>query len=118
MSLISCGGNKSSNVASHAGENIIVYISKGNKQCSHDGLSADGSVRVLVNAGVDVIETFCGAITGLAFAAVCGGGTGDIIAHKIRKVNLSSAKELGYEDVETLVDVKNMVGYEIHKCES
>lgn len=115
LSLIGCGGDKNSNVTPE--ENIIVYISKGNTQCNDDGLSADDSSQVLVNAGIDVIETFCGVTTGLSVAAVCGGVTGDILAHEIREVNLSRAKELGYKAIETLVDAEKMIGYKINKCE-
>lgn len=113
--LIGCGGDKSSNVISD--ENIIVYVSKGKTQCNDDGLSPDESTLVLVGAGIDVIGTFCGMTTGFAFPAVCGGATSDIIAHEIREVNLPSAIELGYDNIETLIDVENLTGYEISDCE-
>jgi hypothetical protein len=112
--MIGCGSNNSSDTSRKEG--IIVYISKGNTQCNDDGISPDQSTMTLVGAGIDVMDTFCGAITGLSFPAVCGGGTGEIIAHEIHEVNLANVNELGYEYIETLVDVDNMVSYEIGEC--
>ena len=97
-------------------ENIIVYISKGSTQCNNDGLSEEASTQSLVDVGIDVLETYCGRTTELDFPTVCGAGTGEIIAHEIREVNLESAIEEGYQDIESLIDEENMLSYEINEC--
>jgi hypothetical protein len=119
--LIGCSDKSSSNDPAlspeESEENIIIYISKGNTQCNNDGLSPEESIQQLIYAGIDVLDTYCGATTGLSFPAVCGGGTADIIAHEIREFNLSDANDIGYENVETVVDIENMLSYEISECE-
>jgi hypothetical protein len=71
----------------------------------------------LENAGIDVLNTYSGATTCLSFPAVCGGATGDIITHEIRKANLSNANKIGYENIAILVARENMLGHEINDCE-
>jgi hypothetical protein len=119
--LIGCSDKSSSNDPALSPEesegNIIIYISKGNTQCNNDGLSLEESIQQLRYVGIDVLDTYCGATTGLIFPAVCGGGTADIIAHEIRAFNLSDANDIGYENVETVVDIENMLSYEISECE-
>ena len=119
--LIGCSDGNSSNDPAFSPEepeeNIIIYISKGNTQCNNDGLSPEESIQQLADVGIDVLNTSCGATTGLSFPAVCGGGTADIIAHEIREVNFSDANEIGYENVETVVDIENMLSHEISECE-
>lgn len=97
-------------------QNIVVYIDKANTQCNMDGLGIKQSEQTLIDAGVDVIKTMCGYKTGLAYPAVCGGNTSDIIAHKIASTDLNNAKQYGYQAISTLVDTDNMLGYEIGPC--
>ena len=115
LTLIGCSNGGSSNTPPE--ENIIVYISKGSTQCFEGGVSPNESAQVLIDSGIDVIDTFCGSLTGVLFPAVCGGATGEILAHEIREVNLSSANELGYETIEGLVDNESGTGYEIAECQ-
>ncbi len=122
--LIGCGGrsvsndqDQSSGVTEVTEENVIIYIFKGKTQCNNDGLSPEESIQQLADAGIDVLKTFCGVTTGLIFLAICGGGTGDIIAHEIREVNFYDAKEVGYKNIETVVDIENNISYEIGECE-
>jgi len=125
LGLIGCSNGNSSNSPRSAPEvpdvpeeDVVVYISKENTQCNNDGLSTDESIQALVSAGIDVLDTFCGVKTGWAYTAACGSDTGDIIAHEIRDANFTDAREIGYESIEALVDVENMLGYEIKECES
>ncbi len=112
--LISCGSEDDSNGL--PAENIIVYISEGSTQCNDDGINSSDSAQTLINTGIDVLATLCGFTTGLDRLTVCGAQTNSIIAHEIRKVNLIDANNLGYEDIESLVDEDNMLGYETRAC--
>lgn len=78
---------------------VRVFISNGHTQCNDNAMRLSQTQMMLVNAGIDVLDSACGAITGVAFPAVCGGPTGEINLHTIRQVNLSDADRLGFRDV-------------------
>ncbi len=96
--------------------NLFVYIPTGSTQCNDDGLDPQESIQTLVGGGIDVLSTRCGFMTGFVFASVCGGKTGEIIAHEIRRVNLVDANKIGYDDISNLVDEASETGYVIHEC--
>ncbi|HJR70147.1 MAG TPA: hypothetical protein VKA43_08930 [Gammaproteobacteria bacterium] len=56
----------------------------------------------LIRAGIDVLRSACGTLTGVAFPAVCGAPTGEINLHDIRPENLPDAERLGFRDVAVL----------------
>lgn len=123
ISLTVACNNNDNNTPSRTAANIeedntIVYIMKGSTQCHDDGIKPEESTQTLINAGIDVIQSYCGHLTGIVYLSVCGGGTGEIIAHEIRTVNLPHAIEQGYEEIDTLIDEETMTGYEIDKCEN
>lgn len=70
----------------------------------------------LIEAGIDVLGSTCGYHTGVAYPAVCGAGTNDILVHEIRQVNLPDAEAVGFEALETLVDAAAGTGYELIDC--
>ncbi len=94
----------------------MVYTNRGAVQCEHSGLSPQDSATVLAAAGLDVLSTSCGFQTGIAYPAVCGAGTPDILVHEIRSVNLPDAEALGYHPVEALVDPDVGTGYQLTEC--
>jgi hypothetical protein len=114
VSLIGCGSENDSNEL--PAENVIVYIHDGSTQCNDDGIKPTDSAKTLIDTGIDVLSTFCGSTTGLAVITLCGAQTTSIIAHEIRKVNLTDANDVGYKDIESLVDVELQLGYEIMNC--
>jgi hypothetical protein len=93
---------------------VRVYISSGAEQCQSNGMSPQASAQRLINAGVDVLKSDCGVLTGVAFPAVCGGPTGDILVHEIRAANLPDAERLGFQDVATLTAAGR--GYALVDC--
>lgn len=95
----------------------LVYESRGARQCESDGLTAEASAQKLINAGIDVLSSTCGYRTGVAFAAVCGGPTADILIHEIRIANLPDAERLGFAEVATLIDASAGTGYTAIDCE-
>ena len=97
-------------------DDSLVYADRGVRQCESDGVSLEASAQILINAGIDVIRSTCGVKTGVAYPAVCGGGTGDILVHGIRGVNIPDAEQLGFQDISTLVNVAAGTGYELFDC--
>lgn len=95
---------------------ILIYADRGARQCESDGLSPEESAQILINAGIDVLASTCGIITGVAFPAVCGGGTPDILVHQIRSVNLPDAEQLGFQEINTLVDPAAGTSYQLVEC--
>jgi len=95
---------------------VLIYVDRGARQCESSGMSADESAQTLIVAGVDVLQSSCGIRTGVAYAAVCGGETGQIILHEIRAVNLPTARQLGYELASTLIDTASGTGYQSVDC--
>ena len=71
-----------------------------------------------MNGGIDVLESNCGVNTGLAFAAVCGNGTGDILIHRIRSSNLADAEQRGFSSVDTLRGPTIGIGYAKVDCDT
>ena len=112
--LAACSGDPGSGGADTA----RVYTGTGARQCETDGLSLERSAQALVEAGIDVLDSSCGVMTGVAFPAVCGAPTGEILVHEIRSVNVPDAGELDYENVESLVDPEEGTGYRLVDCET
>ena len=129
--LSACGGGGNPNIPDErsestsddegqntAEENILVYINTGKTQCFDDGLRHEESTENLVANGLDVISTQCGYVTGIFYASVCGGATGEIISHEIRRESLEDASLLGYSAITELVDEAAGLGYQLDECES
>ena len=96
--------------------NTLVFADRQARQCESDGITVEASALVLINAGIDVIESTCGHRTGVAFPAVCGGPTSDILIHEMRTVNVGDAAALGFADVSTLVNAAAGTGYVALDC--
>ena len=98
--------------------NTLVYEGRQSVQCGTRGLTTQQSAQKLVDGGIDVLESNCGVITGMFYAAVCGGGTGDILIHKIRKENLADAEALGFKSVTELQDPAQGTDYAKVDCDT
>jgi hypothetical protein len=95
-----------------------VFRYTGKTQCANDGLTLAQTNAMLIQGGLDVLESSCGMVTGVAFPAVCGGGTPNINLHRIRKVNIPDAERLGFIDVRD-IGVKPGVpgtGFQLADC--
>lgn len=79
-----------------------VYIAKGNTQCNDDGLTLAETTSYLTDANIDITESQCGVIEGVAFASVCGGGTADIYVHTIKTSDLINATNIGFTETSLL----------------
>lgn len=116
--LVACAQNGPNGAGDRGADPTIttVYTNRGAAQCEHSGLSPQDSATILAAAGIDVLSTSCGFQTGIAFPAVCGAGTPDILIHEIRSVNLPDAEALGYHRIATLSDPDNVSGYQLTEC--
>ncbi|HVY65466.1 MAG TPA: hypothetical protein VHH11_11660 [Gammaproteobacteria bacterium] len=92
----------------------LVYVDRGAHQCQSDGLSPEASAQRLIDAGVDVLKSYCGQRTGVVFPTVCGAPTGDILLHEIRAANLPDAERLGFQNVAALAAAGQ--GYVLVDC--
>src|SRR5678810_879555 len=115
--LLSGCGDEPAPGTSQRGD-LLVYESRQAIQCGSRGLTTQQSAQKLVNGGIDVLESNCGVMTGVAFAAVCGIGNGDILIHKVRRENLADAEQLGFSSVDTLRDPVAGIGYAKVDCDT
>lgn len=83
-------------------DRVWVHISSGARQCEFPGHSLEVTANTLTEAGVDVLDSHCGVITGMMSAAVCGGPTPAINLHEIPQSQLEQAQSLNYRTVESL----------------
>lgn len=97
-------------------ENSLVYADREVRQCETDGVSPEASAQILINAGIDVLQSTCGIKTGIEYPAVCGGTTADILVHEIRSVNLPDAEQLGFQEIGTLTNAAAGTSYELLDC--
>ncbi len=99
-----------------AKQTVLIYESKGEKQCQGGGVTLSESRQKLTNAGVEVIESNCGYRTGVAVIAVCGAPTLKILLHQIKASDLEKAKDIGMERVGMLVSNDDGNGFEFRRC--
>ena len=82
--------------------NTLVFEGSGSVQCGPPGMTPQQSAQTLINGGIDVVESGCGAMTGVAFPTLCGVADGDILLHELRAANLRDAEQLGFSSVSVL----------------
>jgi hypothetical protein len=121
-SLSGCGGEgdaADSPIERLRPGNTVVFEGRGRLQCDFTGgMTPAQSAMKLTAAGVDVLRSGCGAMTGVAFPAVCGGASGELLLHEIREENLDTAERLGFVQAEELVDRRAETGYAWVNCET
>ncbi|HEU5134599.1 MAG TPA: hypothetical protein VFU13_05585 [Steroidobacteraceae bacterium] len=99
--------------------NTVVFEGRQRVQCDFTGgITPQQSAMKLTTAGVDVLKSGCGAMTGVAYPAVCGGATGEILLHEIRRENLDAAERAGFIPAEELVDRRANTGYAWVDCQT
>ncbi|WP_051303346.1 hypothetical protein [Psychromonas aquimarina] len=94
---------------------VTIYINSGAVQCESSGKTAAETALLLNEQGIEVRASLCGSLTNLAVIAMCGAGTTDINLHLIGQSDLSSAQDLGFENVESL-KLENDPGYQGADC--
>ena len=95
---------------------MLVFVDLEVRQGASDGVSLVSRAQILINAGIDVLQSTCGIRTGVQYPAVCGGATADILVHEIRSVNLPDAEQLGFQEIGTLIDAAAGRSYKLVDC--
>jgi hypothetical protein len=97
-----------------------VFIGNGHTQCDNNGAPLAQTQMILVQGGIDVLGSACGALTGIAYPAVCGAGTGEINIHRVRRENVVDAERLGFRNVSDIgvVSVAPGTGFQVVNCET
>jgi hypothetical protein len=99
--------------------NSFVFEGRGRLQCDFTGgITPEQSAMKLIREGVDVMRSGCGAMTEVAFAAVCGGPSGELVLHEIRSVNLDTAERAGFREVAELKTSGGGQGYAWVNCDT
>lgn len=102
ISILGCKNSDSN--SSKKEEYSLIYIDDGAIQCEFSGKPPEETAQVLIDNGIDVIESSCGYIKGLAVSAQCGLGDTNINIHRIPIQNTQDALDLGYSEVSELND--------------
>jgi len=114
--LSGCGDEKAPGTV-HAGD-VLVYEGRQAVQCGSRGLTTGQSAQKLINGGIDVLASNCGVVTGVAYPALCGQPTGEILIHEIRSVNVPDAEQHGFNPVVELQDPAAGVSWEKVDCQT
>ena len=96
----------------------LVYEGRQSVQCGSHGLTTGQSAQKLIEGGIDVIASHCGAVTGVVYVALCGTETGEILIHEIRGVNLRDAEQRGFNPVTELQDPASGTNWEKVDCQT
>lgn len=119
LGLAGCGEESDAPAESVRSGNMVVFEGRGRLQCDFTGgITPAQSALKLTNEGVDVLRSGCGAVTGVAFAAVCGGSSGEILLHEIRHENRDTAERLGFVPAEELTNQASGTGYAWVDCQT
>ncbi|WP_086929900.1 hypothetical protein [Agarilytica rhodophyticola] len=134
ISLYGCSNDNSANndatqdasadaaVASKVSESTAteqIFRSNGAVQCEGGGDDLATTAKMLEEAGIAVIDSKCGYMTGRMMPALCGSPTSNINIHTIKQEDLAKSKELGFWPVIALIDQAKGQGFEVAEtCDS
>ena len=101
--LTGCGEESDPPIENVRRGNTLVFEGSGRLQCDFTGgITPEQSAMKLTREGVDVLRSGCGGMTEVAFAAVCGGPSGELVLHEIGSANLDTAEHVGFREVSEL----------------
>jgi hypothetical protein len=111
--LTSCGGDlANTQSATQRGEKHVmdpqeqsmVFVNRGSIQCESTGMTLTQTSSLLVDQGIDVIDSICGIKAGIDVIALCGKGDLKINIHLIHTQNVNKAVNLGFSPISKLTD--------------
>jgi hypothetical protein len=80
---------------------FTVFKATGARQCEPgSGISLEASKAKFAEIGVTLYGSSCGVLTGVAYPAVCGGGTPNVNIHTISDLDIRYSLGIGYIRVE------------------
>lgn len=98
------------------GEVVVYEAGPHVRQCEGPVITRTQSAAKLTRAGIEVRRSGCGHVEGVAYPAVCGAGTGEILLHDIPSSHLETARAAGFEDADKLNDPGRDIGWRRGKC--
>jgi hypothetical protein len=99
-----------------ANQSTMVYKNDGARQCEAGGTSLAQSRSELTDARVEVFDSHCGAMTGMAVMSVCGAPTLGIHLHEISVGDRQRAEQQGFADTRGLIDKEQGIGFTVVPC--
>jgi hypothetical protein len=87
---------------------VADYIAAGSLQCAASLTTQgrlDAAVAGLKAQGANVIDSYCGGMKDTAFAAVCGGQTGEVFVVQVTHTAISILASAGFHPVSELPGV-------------
>jgi hypothetical protein len=87
-----------------AGEVVVFEAGPTVAQCAAPATTVGQSAAKLASIGIAARHSGCGLRTGVAYPAVCGGDTAQIIVHNIPEHSLPAARAAGFAPAESLVN--------------
>jgi hypothetical protein len=85
-------------------EQSMVFVNRGSIQCGSSGMTLTQTSAVLVDQGIDVIDSICGIKAGIDVITLCGEGDLKINIHLIQTQNFNKAVNLGFSPISKLTD--------------
>lgn len=91
--------SREAQMASNGDEEATLWVlqARGNRQCEGGGITLEQSRTKLEASGIAVAESRCAVRTDRMYPSVCGGATGDMLAHSIPASMLDAALELEFD---------------------
>lgn len=91
--------------AAPVGDSLTVYKSLGRRQCEEGGETAESLAAQLRTAGIEVRSVGC-ANDGMMYAAMCGGGTGELGVFDIPAADAARAAAAGFKPLSDWPDAQ------------
>jgi len=82
----------------------IVFVDRGAIQCESSGMTLTQTSAMLVEQGIDVIDSICGIEAGIDVIALCGHSDLKMNIHFIHIKNFNKAVNLGFSPISELTD--------------
>jgi hypothetical protein len=114
--LAGCGEEGTPPIAPGLGDIVVYEAGPHLAQCASVAITRTQSAAKLTSAGIDVRRSSCGYIEGMAWPAVCGAGTGEILLHDIPASSLEAARAAGFEAADRLEELGRDTGWRRERC--
>jgi hypothetical protein len=114
--LPGCGEEGAPPTAPGLGDIVVYEAGPHLAQCASVVITRTQSAARLTSAGIDVRRSSCGYIESMAWPAVCGAGTGEILLHDIPASSLEDARAAGFEAADKLEELGRDTGWRREKC--
>ncbi len=95
----------------------IIYIETGSVQCQAQGVTHLETAQLLIDNGIEVIESQCADLSGEGVVIQCGLVGPDINVHTVAPENHARSLAMGFKSTSSLKQGDD-IGYTIKDCDS